>query len=349
LKSRNILVASSLLLFSSLSFGATPKNSVDVTNSDSTNIISLFKKMNVFFYLGSKSAPFSLRDSSKHNFKFAPTPQTRMGIGFVNKWFGIRLGFVLPTSSENEKLYGKTTSLDFQTNVFAKTFGLDLYFLNYKGFYLENPKDFVPSWNSSSSYPNTRNARRSTYGANFFYIFNHKDFSQKAAFQQIEWQKKSSGSFMIGTYFNVTKVDADSALIDLRAYNVVDNLDLKRIRVTTGGVSIGYSHNFIIWKKLLLNLTGMVGLGYLNTSYTYSTPDKDSGGRNGLGAKVSTRIALGYSREKNYFGIYYITDSYEINLSKKENFQFKVNNIYLFYGRRIDWEKLFAHSTSQAH
>lgn len=304
--------------------------------------------MNVFFYLGSKSAPFSLKDSSKNNFKFKPTPQTRMGVGFVNKWFAIRLGFVLPTSEENEKRYGKTTSLDFQTNIFAKTFGLDLYFLNYRGFYLENPQNFIPGWNSSKPYPNNRNAYRSTYGANFFYIFNHRNFSQKAAFQQIEWQKKSSGTFMMGAYFNVTNVYADSAFIDLQHYNVPDKLDLNGVSAITGGISAGYSHNFIMWKRLLLNLTGMVGMGYLKTSFSYNVPGKDSGERSGLGAKISTRIALGYSREKNYFGIYYITDSYEINLSEKENFLFRVNNVYLFYGRRIEWDKIFSKPKSPA-
>jgi len=265
-----------------------------------------------------------------------------MGVGFVNKWFGIRLGFVLPTSTENERVYGKTTSLDLQTNIFAKTFGLDLYFLNYRGFYLENPHNFIPGWNTTKPYPNNRNSYRSTYGANFFYIFNSRNFSQKAAFQQIEWQKKSSGTFMMGAYFNVTNVYADSAFIDLRQYNVSDKLNLNEVSAITGGISVGYSHNFIMWKRLLLNLTGMVGMGYLKTSFSYNDQGKYSGERSGLGAKVSTRIALGYSREKNYFGIYYITDSYEISLSGKENFQFKVNNVYLFYGRRIEWDKLFS-------
>ncbi len=153
---------------------------------------------------------------------------------------------------------------------------------------------------------------------------------------------------MMGAYFNVTNVYADSAFIDLQHYNVPDKLDLNGVSAITGGISAGYSHNFIMWKRLLLNLTGMVGMGYLKTSFSYNVPGKDSGERSGLGAKISTRIALGYSREKNYFGIYYITDSYEINLSEKENFLFRVNNVYLFYGRRIEWDKIFSKPKSPA-
>ena len=51
----------------------------------------------------------------------------------------------------------------------------------------------------------------------------------------------------------------------------------------------------------------------------------------GIGSKFSSRIALGYSREKNYFGVYFISDTYEMNLSKSENIQFLITNYYMFY------------------
>lgn len=314
-----------------------------IQRSDSaiTNIITMFDKVNVFFYLGSKSAPFSVKDSLGSKYRFRPTSQTRTGIGIVTKWFGVRLGFVLPTTTANEKKFGRTTSLDFQSNIFAKKFGLDVYFLSYKGFYLENPKRFIPTWKSSDPYPQNRNLERSTYGANFFYIFNNGSYSQKAAFQQIEWQQYSSGSFMLGAYFNATEITGDNSLIDLSSYGVNKAPELSGIYAYTGGGSLGYSHNFIIHKQFLISISAMVGAGYLNTHYNYSSNTRPNESLAGLGGKFSSRIALAYSREQNYFGLYFISDSYEVNLSKSEDIQFLVTNVYMFYGRRFDLYKVF--------
>ena len=306
------------------------------------NIITMFNKVNIFLYLGSKSAPFTIKDSLGNNFKFRPTPQTRTGVGIVTKWFGVRLGFVLPTSNENEKKYGKTTSLDFQTNIFAKKFGLDIYFLRYRGFYLENSNSYIPSWQKSDPFPRTRGLTRSTYGANFFYIFNNNDFSQKAAFQQIEWQETSAGSFLLGAYFNATRIAAEELFIDLSSYGVSTSLDLKSMYSYTGGVSLGYSHNFIIYKKLLLNLSAMVGAGYINTGSAFLSNSRPNEDRAGFGGKFSSRIALGYSRELNYFGLFFISDTYEVNLSKSENVKFIINNFYAYYGRRFDLDRIFS-------
>jgi len=316
--------------------------SVERKDSLVPNIITMLNTVNIFVYLGSKSAPFSIKDSLGNKYRFRPTSQTRTGIGIVTKWFGIRLGFVLPTTNANETKYGKTTSLDFQTNIFAKKFGLDLYFLNYKGFYLENPKSFIPTWKNSNPYPSNRNLTRSTYGANFFYIFNNDSYSQKAAFQQIEWQQYSSGSFILGAYFNATEIAAEKTFIDLSSYGLDKTLDMKGVYAYTGGVSIGYSHNFIIYKNFLLNLSAMVGAGYLNTHYSYMPNTRPNENLTGIGSKFSSRIALGYSREKNYFGVYFISDTYEMNLSKSENIQFLVTNYYMFYGRRFDLNKIFS-------
>lgn len=341
----------SIALLFSISSQANTEASIAPATPDSlkSNIITMFNKVNIFFYLGSKSAPFSITDSLGNRYRFRPTPQTRTGIGIVTKWFGIRLGFVLPTSSQNEQKYGKTSSLDFQTNIFAKSFGLDLYFLNYRGFYLENPKLFIPDWKNNQPLPHNRDLTRSTYGANFFYIFNHNSFSQKAAFQQIEWQENSSGSFILGAYFNATEIAAKETFINLSTYGINKTLELKGFYAYTGGLSLGYSHNFIIYKKLILNLSAMAGAGYLNTYYNYVPFSRPNENKIGLGGKFSSRIALGYSREKNYFGAYFISDTYDTNLSKSEDIQFLVTNVYVFYGRRFDLDKIFTKSKKQVN
>ena len=173
-------------------------------------------------------------------------------------------------------------------------------------------------------------------------IFNNGSYSQKAAFQQIEWQQYSSGSFILGAYFNATEIEAEKTFIDLSNYGIDKTLDMKGVYAYTGGLSLGYSHNFIIYKNFLLNLSAMVGAGYLNTHYSYMPNTRPNENLTGIGSKFSSRIALGYSREKNYFGVYFISDTYEMNLSKSENIQFLVTNYYMFYGRRFDLNKIFS-------
>jgi len=349
-QSKTIFLSGLLLILSLCATGA-PSTSIANERPDSLgpNIITMFNKVNIFFYLGSKSAPFSINDSLGNRFRFRPTPQARTGVGIVTKWFGIRLGFVLPTINQYEKKYGKTTSLDFQTNIFAKKFGLDLYFLNYKGFYLENPKAYIPTWKSSDPYPQTRGVTRSTYGANFFYIVNNTNFSQRAAFQLIEWQEANAGTLLLGSYFNATEIKSENSFLDFSTYAVDKTIDLKGIYAYTGGVSVGYSYNFMIYRKFLLNLTAMLGAGYLNVEYSYVSNSRPNEKKSGLGGKFSSRVALGYSRELNYFGIFFISDTYDTNLSKSENVQFLVTNIYMFYGHRFDLDRIFSKKKPEAN
>jgi len=129
-----------------------------------------------------------------------PNSPVALGFGFNYKGIGLALGIGLPHSSENLSKYGKTKRLDIQMSIYSKRIGGDAYFQLYKGYFNENPQDFM-SW-EKDYFPQIPDMQTISFGCNIFYVLNHKKFSNKAAYSRTQVQQKSAGSFVLGYFLN---------------------------------------------------------------------------------------------------------------------------------------------------
>tara|TARA_Y100000782_G_scaffold115609_2_gene161655 strand:+ start:1694 stop:2704 length:1011 start_codon:yes stop_codon:yes gene_type:complete len=154
--------------------------------------------------------------------------------------------------------------------------------------------------------------RTTTYGADLYYYFNKKKYSNAAAYSVSYRNKqiKSAGSFIVGlsyahqyTFLDIARLSTETDL------DTVGNAQELNVRYNTVSLSAGYGYSFVFAKQWLLNFTGIPSVGI---KFYESDNDEDvqSDGRLDLGHKL--RMALVYNREKFFasLGINNTTDWY---------------------------------------
>ncbi len=228
-----------------------------------------------------------------------PNGNTNLGIGFNYKTVGLSLSFGKPLSQSSIDKYGNTSRFDVQVSYFGHRIGFDGFLQGYRGYYMANPNDFM-EW-EKSYYPQISDLSVFSLGGNFFYMFNSKEFSYKAAYIRNEVQKKSAGSFSAGLFFYLDQVKSGSGFIPQEMPDsILSDFDLKEFDATSIGVSAGYQYTFVIGKKLFINLQLTPGLGYRRLSGT--ALDGSSGIVNKAAWQVYGRAALGYEFKHFYLG-----------------------------------------------
>ena len=306
---------------------------------DTNYIEDLSDKLSVRIYGISKYNKFELNDlDSNVNIKYAPNGNLNFGVGVNYKWFGLGVAFNFPFINNDDNKYGKTKRFDAQTNIFTNSLAIDIYYQYYKGFYIENPESYLPDWKSEDPYPQRPDIVTNGFGGSCLYAFNYKKYSAKATFVQTEMQKKSAGTFLLGGYFSWFDVAGDSSFIP---YQIKDYFDSTRyfnnISVFGIGVAGGYSHTFVVWKKLYISLTLVPGIAVQSFDIKYIDGIAENKNGSFISGRLSGRFALLWNSEKWYTGI--TTVSYNFigygGKELKNSMSYEVGVFRFFYGRRF--------------
>lgn len=262
---------------------------------------------------------------------YSSTTNSYLGLGVYLFNIGLELSFRLPNDRQDPGTYGETDVFDFQTNLYSKKWGADLTYQRYRGFYLEDPKAHVSSWNNGDPFPQRRDLAISNSQLNVFYIFNHEKFSYRSAFNLADMQLRNAGSFLLGLSTSTFSFSADSTLIPLESRNrFTEDAILSGARFTVLGLLPGYAYNFV-YKQFYLNLSLSVGPAHMWIRYT--TQDRE---RNDIAIQpiVNIRSALGYNSPTFFGGLSVVShavsheiDNLDINGSS--------GNVKLFIGYRF--------------
>ncbi len=330
-----------LLLFSTncLSTLLAQEELPDTPKYDTNYIIDLSDKLSVRVYGISKHNKFEINESeTEQTVKYSPNSNLNFGVAFNYKWFGFGVAFNIPFINNDDHKYGKTKRFDAQTNIFTNSLAIDIYYQYYKGFYVENPGSYLPDWKPEYPHPQRSDIVTTGIGGSCLYAFNYKKYSAKATFVQTEMQKKSAGSFLLGGYFSWFKVLGDSSFIP---FELIDNFDSTRhfnhLSVFGIGIAGGYSHTFVIWKKLYISLTLVPGGAIQSFDMKYQNGIAENKSGSFLSGRLSGRFALVWNSEKWYTGFTTISDNFIGNASKdlKNSMSYQVGVIRFFYGRRF--------------
>lgn len=288
------------------------------------------KKLTLQLFTQSKTNRLAVI-SPEQNLKLYPNGTTNIGIGATYHGIGLSLGFGLPKTDKSIAKFGKTTSYDLQVSAYAKRFGFDGFIQSYKGYYNANPDDFI-DWNQNY-FPLVPDLHITSIGASGFYIFNHKKFSYKAAYKHTAVQHKSAGSFVLGVYGYLDKVNSDNGIVPSEFPDSVrTSINIKGFTTLSTGISYGYIHTFIFAKKILFNIAALPGIGFQGINLT--TLDGENSISNKFAGQVQGRAALGYEHKSFYLGIIgnatlrtlYFRD-YKIDLSTEQ--------LRIFIGKRF--------------
>lgn len=273
-----------------------------------------------------------------------PLGQVSFAAGFNYKWLGLELGIGLPPNQLEKDKKGNTSKLDLQLNIYSKRIGADLFFQHYKGFHIDNPRNFS-NWNSDTL-PQLPKMEQYAIGATSFYIFNHKKFSYSAPYVRNAKQIKSAGSLLGGIYFNLDAAGSDGGFVphDSLLIAARDSFPIYVYNSTSYGVSFGYSYTLVISPSFFLNLTLMPGLG--RKQIKMETFKIDSGAvqtkslqtTNGVSTRVMFRAAIGYERNDFIIGASFYSSKGTIAI---KNFEFTpgLGSFRIFIAKRFEINK----------
>jgi hypothetical protein len=311
---------------------------------DTNYVKDLSDKLSLRVYGINKFNKFNIyNESSGHTLQYAPNSDLNLGFGINYKWFGIGFAFNFPFVNNDDDIYGTTNRFDFQLNIFTRNSLVDVYFQSYQGFYVENPESYIDDWEIDQGYPIRSDIRTSTLGASYLYMLKSKKFSARAAFIQTELQKKSAGSFLGGGFFSLFNMSADSSVVPVELKPVYDSvLFFNQISVSSFGLAFGYSHTFVMWKKIYFSITLVPGIAVQRFDVTYKDVINNRQGARGA-FRMLSRIALVYNSEKWYTGLTFQDDGFSNSTGKDSNntLSYDVGVLRFFYGRRFDIQKYF--------
>ena len=327
-----------ILVFASFTGVYAQNSPVKKPKYDTAYIKELSDKLSIRLYGVNKFSRFDIVDNdSDFVVKYSPNSSLNLGFGFNYRWFGLGVAFNLPFINNDNQRYGETKRLDAQTNIFTRSLIIDAHLQYYQGFYVENPEDYIQDWNPESPYPQRPDIKSTTYGGSCLYAFRHKNYSARAAFIQTDLQRKSAGSFLFGGFFSIFRVEGDSSFIPNEIYDDCNqDLTFNSLRVSGIGAAGGYSHTFVMWKRLYLSLTLIPGIGFQSYKVNYPADHEEKTG-SFVAGRISTRAAVVYNVERLYFGVTAIDDNFTGNTGKEEqnSLSYQIGVVRFFYGMRF--------------
>lgn len=276
---------------------------------DTSYIESYKDQLTTRLYTSRKYTGLIIRDTDKGaSLNYRPNDRINLGFGATYGAFTLNIGINFPFINHDDDKYGKTDYLDLQSHILFRKLAIEVYYSTTKGYYISNPDEILSNHEDSDVYPQRRDLLAIDLGAVAYYIFNHKRFSYRAAFNQDERQKKSAGSFLAGAAVFTTSFQGDSVIIPYNVYpsDFFDGVQLKRSRFANVSVCGGYAYNLIFLKRMFITASLIAGPGFGWTNI-YTVDDDIDGMKQFEFAFVYTlRVGAGYNGKRLYIGMSYV-------------------------------------------
>lgn len=170
-----------------------------------------------------------------------------------------------------------------------------------KGFYIDNTKDFIPTWQTGDAYIKKPELYYTCLEGSSGYKFNPK-FSLRSLTSQTERQLKSTGSvFVSGNYRYYETLDKSGPMVSNDSIDYVEesvNFEL--------GLDIGYYHTFVVKQKFYISMGVSPGLGFVVSGVQKNSVPENKTIRthHNFIFRLASRITLGYNGERVFSGIY---------------------------------------------
>jgi hypothetical protein len=290
------------------------------------------------FYLLNESIGFQVKpEGAKNGVFFKPNIHTKVGLAGFYKWFGLGLAVRSPFYKRDEDIKGKSKIIDLRINAYGKAIAAEISIQDYKGFYIDNPDEVYDEWLPGGEYPKRPDMRISSTSAIFYYIFNYKKHSIRAAYIQNERQLKSSGSLMLMPAVLFLKLSADSCIIPkayIDKYNIDPSEQIKSGNFKLFGMSAGYSYTLVMLKYFYINASFLPGCFLQKYKYENNTGTER---REKFSLLWLGRLAFGYNSDKFYAGIGGVFGFNSTPIPILEtNFHYDMNQIRLWIGTRFN-------------
>lgn len=271
---------------------------------DTNYIKNQKRRLTIAVPIAKKFYGFNLTDlEKKRTMRFSPNNYYHVGFNFSNiiLTFGFSPGIKFGAKPDR----GTTKSRDFQLILIGRKVITDLNYQSYKGFYIYNTSDFRTNESSTDTIVVRPDINVTSFGINTYYVFNSEKYSLRGAFSFTDVQKKSAGSFMAGIYHShVVFSSNDSSFI---RYPFINNFspalsEINQVSQISAGLSGGYGHTFVIYKKFSFAIAFNVGIGGQKTYYR-TIGGQDKSFRINLATAINAKNALRYDNMRFFAGV----------------------------------------------
>lgn len=262
---------------------------------------------------------------------YRPNVNVRVGIAGFWRWFGLGLSIDNPFYKTDRTAYGKTSTIDLRVNAFGRSIAGELFFQQYKGFYLDSPE--APD----GSHYIVPDMQTMSIGIAGYWIYNAGRFSVRAAFIQNERQKKSAGSLLVRPAFIYYRISSDQGIIPpgvMEKYHAPLNKQIVKGTFYSVELAPGYAYTLVFLKNLYFTAAVFPGVAAQFSSYSNDVDIYDDFE---FAFQLSGRFAVGYNSDKWFIGGSVQSGFNEIpSLLNKTMFSYDVTQFRIWGGTRFD-------------
>lgn len=335
LKRSKLLVVLLFILELSLKPGQAQQNAFSFS-SDTIRIDSLYisdhtDQLTVSIFSVYQDAVLMNSYGNLDRIDYRPNVNLRFGITAYYKWLGLGISLGNFFNLRNPNIYGNTSSVDLRLNAFSRTMAAEVYYQNYKGFYISHPAK------PDGSYYVMPGLSTFSIGLAGYWIYNHHRYSIRAAYIQTERQKKSAGSVMLRPFFVYSKINSDNGLIpeEIRIkYQIPLSKIITDVEFYSIGISPGYSYTWVFLNNFFISGTIFPGVAF----QFYNIRDmKKSWSDFEFSFKMGLRVTAGYNSDKWFIGGAFQTSFNQIpEQISNTNFDYDLASIKVWAGTRFN-------------
>ncbi|MCM1320100.1 MAG: DUF4421 domain-containing protein [Muribaculaceae bacterium] len=151
------------------------------------------------------------------------------------------------------------------------------------------------------------------YGVDLYYFFNHKRYSQGAAYSFSKYQLKSQGSLLLGFSFSHQYIDMDFAGLPGAMLTTLPEGSLMHYTFSYNDycLMLGYGYNIVPGKHWLLNITALPNVGV-----KHCMPETTGGRREMFSLNMRGDMSAVYNLDSFFLGIFGHVDLHWFNTSR---------------------------------
>ncbi len=310
-----------------------------LNGGDSVYIKPFSNRPQLTFEFARRTQQFDLVNPANQRQIVSYQPNTRVNfLGTLDyRWLSLSLGIFSFGAAEHKKK-GETEQFALRFSINGRRIWNSNVFQLFQGYYLSNPQNNIPNWNSQAEiYPQRPDILTFTWFSNLYYCFSPQRFSYRAALWQLEQQKQSGGSFIAGLSYRFNLISSDESQSMIPSVLSADFQPQNRavaLRQSTFTFHGGYVHSFVNSKDLFLTLYFLPGIAI--ESGAYLPEDKILRIFNSEGAFATEfRFITGYNGDTWFGGLSLHSIAFAGNRSGELWVNTSMGSVRLFCGYRF--------------
>ncbi len=230
---------------------------------DSTYVLRFPNSLVLSGVIFSQTSSVDIADKAGRSLTYSTNNAAQYGFAVDLNWLSVEATFAAPQLDPVDPSKGTTESHTIGLGATTRHLWARAFWNTSKGFYAEDPLKVDSTWVPGEPYPTRTDLESRTFLASANYGFNKRHrYSQVAAVSQMERQRRSAGTGVVGASFWYSRITADGSVVPtMEQYDFAPDVQFDRLQRYILAVKGGYTHTFTFWGKGYINVLLLPGFG----------------------------------------------------------------------------------------